>query len=205
MDKKFTTYKFRAECATDVQAIRAALLPWVFEWQETRDVETFDGIDYPTAGMTVEFSTVDDGPTFNEIQWLLDGISNAHIAAESIQPTEKYTGEREIRRNFDQPTKRPNDVLIERAVKSSRRRLQALQLEIERVTRTIQTYGTALRTGSKWEPNPVDGSSPGYMALVNGPVKGVVQMLRISPPIGCKKWQSKQQQYINERLATIES
>lgn len=202
-NEKQTSYKFRAECATDVQAIRAVLLPWLYQWVETKDILEFKDVEYSMPSMTVELSLIDGGPNLHEIQWLLDAIDNAHIAAETINLTEEYTGERELRRIFDLPATRPNNALLEEIVKLSRSRLQTLQLETERVARSIQKYSGALQKGNKWNPMPSDGSNPGYLLAVNGPVEGITQFMRITPPMGCKNWESKSDQYIRERMATI--
>lgn len=47
------TFRFRAECSTDAQAIRATLKPWLFSWNESRDYLEHLGVKYPVPDVTV--------------------------------------------------------------------------------------------------------------------------------------------------------
>lgn len=198
-----TTYKFRAECTADAQAIRAVLLPWLMEWAETRKNLTHEGVVHPMPDVVVEFSIVDDGPSYDEMLWLIDGIGNCHIAAETITTAENYTGERISRKEFDSPAKRPSKELLNRVLTAVKARQQALNLELERTLQLYRTYETAGRLGDKWQPYNPGEPSPGWLMVVGHKPTGLNSIRRISAPFGSKKWQKLGNEIVNGRFFTI--
>ena len=198
-----STYKFRAECATDAHAIRAVLFPWLHHWSEQRDNIEHEGVEYPVPDVVVEFSVVSTGPSLNEVRWLIDGIDNCHVAAESVERVEDYTGERVSRRTFATPAELPRADALGQAISAARVRFQVLHLEMERIQSLIATYSIAYRQGAKWEAPSADAPSPGWLAAVSGPVEGLTAIRRVAAPLGCKKWQSKGDAIVKARIATI--
>lgn len=200
-----STYKFRAECATDAQVVRAVLLPWLLHWSEQRENLEYEGVEYPAPDVDVEFSVLPSGPSLNEIRWLLDGIDNCHVAAESIEHVTQYTGERASRRSFTAPTELPSATTLSQSIAAARVRLQVLQHEMERVQGFIATAGVALRQGKRWEAPAPDAPAPGWLVPVPGPTAGLTAIRRISAPAGCKKWQAKGDLIVKARLTTIDA
>lgn len=198
-----TIFKFRAECATDVQAVRAVLLPWLFDWCERRVNIDHEGLEYPGPDVDVEFSVLSGGPSLNEIRWLLDGIDNCHVVAESIEHAADYTGERATRRAFTAPAELPPSDVLGQAVGAARVRLQVLQLEMERIQSLVATYNAALRQGTKWKAPAPDAPAPGWVVPVPGPTEGLTAIRRISAPLDSKKWKSKGDAIVKGRLITI--
>ncbi|QDZ26597.1 hypothetical protein [Noviherbaspirillum sp. UKPF54] len=199
------TFKFRAECFADTQAIRAVFLPWIMEWKETRSNIDLDGVIHAMPDVDVEFSVVSDGPTLGEMRWLIDGISNCHVAAETIETSENYTGERNSRQAFAAPASRPRDEILRQALGTVKTRRQVLNLELERTLQTHRTYDTASRLGNKWQPFHSDESNPGWLVPVPHEPTGMTALRRISAPIGCKNWQKLGQQLVSARISTIEA
>ncbi|OOG58015.1 hypothetical protein B0E49_04065 [Polaromonas sp. C04] len=198
-----TTFKFRAECAADAQVIRAVLLPSLLHWQETRDTLEHDGGLHALPDVTVEFSILAGGPALDEIWWLVDCVCNCHVAAESIELIENYTGERKTRRRFEAPARMPSRELLRQAVAAVKRRQEVLRLELERVQQLYQTCETAARLGDKWQPVNPQIPSPGWVVLVELEGTGHTAMRRISAPLGCKQWQRLEKSLVNGRMFTI--
>lgn len=200
-----TKFKFRAECSADAQAIRAIFLPWVHDWTETRDNLVHEGTVYPMPDVVVEFSIVEDGPYYEEMLWLIDGITDCHVAAETLAPVESYTGERSERERFGAPAQRPPKELMDQFLEAVQRRQQALNRELERAMQVRQTYANATRLGDKWQPHSPDEPSPGWLVVVGHKPTGLTSFRRISAPIGCKNWKKLEKRLVEGRFATIES
>lgn len=204
-----TKYKFRAECATDAHVIRAVLFPWFHDWSERRENIEYEGVEYPApdvdvnVNVNVEFSVVSAGPSLNEIRWPLDGIDNCHVAAESIERVEDYTGDRVSQQAFAMPAELPRAGALGQAITAARVRFQVLQLEIERVQNLIGTCRLAYRQGAKWNAPSADAQSSDWLTAVGGPVEGLTAIRRIAAPLGCKKSQSKGDAIVKARIATI--
>lgn len=198
-----TTYKFRAECIADAQAIRAVLLPWLLEWSETRDNLIHEGVVHPMPDVVVMFSIVEDGPSYGEILWLIDGIGNCHVAAETVVEAENYTGERSSRDAFELPAIRPSKEILNRVLGAVKTRQQALNLELERALHLYRTYETAGRRGDKWQPFNPGEPSPGWLVILGHKPTGLHSIRRISAPFGCKKWQKLGDEIVKARFSTI--
>ena len=196
-------YKFRAECTLDAQAVRAVLIPWLLEWTETRNNFIHEGSVHLVPDVVVEFRILDEGPSYGEILWLIDGIGNCHVAAETLSTVENYSGERISRRAFHSPATHPNKELLNRALAAVKTRQQTLSLELERALRLYRTYETAGRLGDKWQPFSPDEPSPGWIIPVEHETSGLISVRCVSAPIGCKKWQKRGNEIINARLSTI--
>lgn len=197
------TYKFRAECAADAQAVRAVLLPWLMEWQETRDNMNYEDALHAMPDMTVEFSLVEEGPSLDEMLWLLDGIDNGHVASDTLATIESYTGERGFRGAFESPARRPNKEVLRRALVAVRARQQVLGLELERALQLHRTYEAASRLGDKWQPFSPDEPSPGWLVAFEHKPSGLTALRRIRAPLGCKNWEKKGDGIVKARTLTI--
>lgn len=197
------TYKFRAECAADAQAVRAVLLPWLMDWQETRDNMNYEDALHAMPDMTVEFSLVEEGPSLDEMLWLLDGIDNCHVASDTLATIESYTGERRFRGTFESPAKPPSKEVLRRALVAVRARQQVLGLELERALQLHRTYDAASRLGDKWKPFSPDEPALGWLVPIEHKPTGMTAIRRISPPLGCKKWEKLGNGIVKARVATI--
>lgn len=197
------TYKFRAECAADAQAIRGVLLPWLMEWTETRDNLIHEGVVHPMPDVVVKFSIVEDGLSYGEVLWLIDGIGNCHVAAETIVEAENYTGERSSHDAFELPAIRPSKEVLNRVLGAVKTRQQALNLELERTLQLYRTYETAGRLGDKWQPFSPGEPSPGWLVILGHKPTGLHSIRRISAPFGCKKWQKLEDEIVKARFSTI--
>ena len=97
-------YRLRAECRYDCTTIRAALRPWLLSWKEApTHAENQSHIDANgvlwcsqdwDSETEVGLIMAQDGPTLNEIRWLLERLDDCHVAMETLNTAEEYTGER---------------------------------------------------------------------------------------------------------------
>jgi len=200
--KNATAYKFRAECAADVQAVRAVLLPWAIEWSERRTNLDFEGARHVMPDVDVEFTVDDDAPTLNEMIWLLDAIDNCHVASQTLAIAELYTGEREIRETFEAPAKRPSASVLQQVKAAVRTRQNVLGIELERVLQLHRAYDSAARLGDKWQPFYPHESRPGWLVPVEH-APGLTSLRKIDVPLGCKKWEKLGDGLVKARMSAI--
>jgi len=196
-------YKFRAECATDAQAIRATLRPWLFSWNEHSDTVEHLGTEYAVPDVVVEFSVLHDGPTLREIRWLMDAIDNCHVPAESVELLHDYSGERTSRRRFQGAVERPSKTQFQQLQEAARIRLQVLHAELERNKLLLKLLNTALKSPAALTSLELKEDSPGWLAVTSGPVDGLTAIRCICAPIGCKNLASRGDSFVNARLVTI--
>jgi hypothetical protein len=197
----FATYKFRAECATDAQAFRAVLHPWLMEWSERRENIEYDGVRHAMSDVTVEFSILPDGPSFGELVWLVDGIDNAHVASDTLATVEAFTGERTFRSWFDAPAKRPGREILSKALEAVRTRQKVLILEQERALQLNRIVDSALRLGDKWQPSRT--AKPGWIVPITHELSGLTAIRRISAPLSCRNSEKEGEGIVMARVATI--
>lgn len=196
-------YKFRAECATDAQAIRATLRPWLRSWNEHSTTVEHLGTEYAVADVDVDFSIDCDGPNLREIRWLMDAIDNCHVPAESVELVNDYTGERTSRRRFQGAVERPSKTQLQQTQAAARIRVQVLHAELERIQLLLKLLNTALKSPSALTSLELKEDSPGWLVLTAGPAEGLTAMRRICAPIGCKNLASRGDSFVNARLVTI--
>lgn len=121
-----TIYQLRAEFKGDCDHIQAILLPWLVSWKEAislQDESSFiqsDGVIWVekpcVLDPVVRFIIVDGGPNLNQIRWFIDKLIDCHVAAETVNTRELYTGER-IYEELDSLMTVPPTVMIEKAEK----------------------------------------------------------------------------------------
>ena len=195
-------FKFRGECSADAQAIRAILLPWLIDWQEVRSKIEFEGSIYAIYDVNVVFSLTDDGPSLNEMLWLIDAIDNCHIAAETLARKDDYTGERQKRETFGLPAQRPCDDILQRVSAAVKAHRNFLNFEQNRYGHLLDTYTTARRLGEEWNPFPPTGR-PGWMIVAEQLPTGLKSILRISAPIGSNNLKKLGDAVVKTRVSTI--
>lgn len=91
--------KLRCEYLSDALLLRLALAPWVLTWREVEldaPVDPEAGARPKMTGMdrSIEFEVTDKAPTLDHLRWLLSKVTDMHVAAESLNYAERYTGER---------------------------------------------------------------------------------------------------------------
>ena len=202
--KNATVYKFRAECAADVHAVRAVLLPWAIEWSERRTNLEFEGARHVMPDVDVEFTVDDDAPTLNEMIWLLDAIDNSHVASQTLAIAELYTGEREMRETFEAPAKRPSASVLQQVKAAVRTRQNVLGIELERVLQLYRADDSAARLGDKWQPFYPHESRPGWLVPVEH-APGLTSLRKIDVPLGCKKWEKLGDGLVKARMSAIQA
>jgi hypothetical protein len=196
-----STYMFRAECAADAHAIRGVLHPWLMEWNERRDNIEYEGVRHAMFDVAVEFSIVAEGPSLGELVWLVDGIDNAHVAADTLATVDSYTGERTFRRWFDAPAKRPDKEVLSRALEAVRTRQQVLILEQERALQLNRIIDSALRLGDKWKPSGT--ATPGWIVPITHKLSGLTAIRRITAPLSCRNLKKEGDGIVLNRVTTI--
>jgi hypothetical protein len=81
-----------------------------------------------------------DGPSLNEIRWLVNSLQDCHVAAETLEPLDSYTGERMDYELLDEIATRPNKAVIEAAMESIADCQKFLFSESERAAEAIQQF-----------------------------------------------------------------
>ena len=203
-DNKCKTYKFRAECAADAQAIRSLLLPWSVDWKESRENMEHEGSIYQMPDVEVEFSIVDGGPTLNEIQWLIDGIDDCHVASETVEEIESYTGERVSRRAFAAPAKQPSEGLMKKAQATAILRQRVLKNELQRAQHLHMTF-EAIRISGNTKSAGLEGPNPGWIAVVEHKPTGLSSVRRVTARGFGKNMKKMEHVRVDARMTTIDS
>jgi hypothetical protein len=201
--KSNNIFEFRGECSADAQAIRAVLFPWLMDWREARSNLDFEGEKYAMADVSVVFSLTADGPSLNEMLWLIDAIDNCHIAAETLSRAEDFTGERQNRGTFEFPAQRPSDDILQRVNAAVKAHQHLLSLELNRYSHLGRTYNTACRLGDKWNPFRSNGSRPGWLVIAEHPPTGLKAIRKVSAPIGRENLEKLGNTVVDSRMSTI--
>lgn len=115
-------YAMRTECHADSVIIRAVLGRWVAMWREDSVLFTAtDGRVLSEPDMDVAFSLKPGAPNINVLRWLIDSLSDCHIAAQSLMPAGKYTGDRMDYKKLDRLKERPTVAVFQEALLGARR------------------------------------------------------------------------------------
>jgi hypothetical protein len=177
----FATYQFRAECLADAELIRSTLWPWVLEWKVVMSPIEHDGLLLRTSDAEVEFTASEAAPPIEQLRWLIDGLINCHIAAETIQLTHEYTGERVLRRNWTGPVQRPDFEVMTKAVAAIVKRQEVLRIESERSQHVYRTLKTVQDLGARWTPPSEDSAAPGWLAVMENGIPNLQRLVRVTP------------------------
>lgn len=87
------SYQMRTECQPDCDVARGLLNPWLASWTEN-SARCPDTGDLLPPDMDVEFTLVESAPELCTLRWLLSLAVDLHVAAESLDLAEKYSGKR---------------------------------------------------------------------------------------------------------------
>lgn len=90
-------FKFRAECKHDVKLIKKALKEYILHWKESDVYLDVKPVPHKIPDVDVEFETVENGPSLDEIRVIMNSIQDCHIPTQSINYLESYTGDRYYR------------------------------------------------------------------------------------------------------------
>ena len=99
-----TTYKFRAECERDCQLAFVILSYWVIAWT---DEKLFFEDGRWSGEMESTFTLKDDSPGHDFLIWILDKAVDLHVATDTLEPVEQYTGERKYGKTISPEGKHP--------------------------------------------------------------------------------------------------
>jgi len=135
-------YAMRTEYVSDCHLLRAILMPWAYDWAETRaQLPLDDGTPAYLPDVDVVFSVVQGGPHLDEIRWLFNCIVDCHVAAESVALADEYTGDRIHYDELDRLMRRPSDNVIKRARDSMKACYQEETRNLETVERLNAEMG----------------------------------------------------------------
>lgn len=117
-----TKYGLRTECRFDCTLIIAILRIWLVSWKESSGYQHDDsyvdvnGFIWSSQNWgldtDVQFIIKPDGPSLNEIRGLLSELIDCHVAAESVNFLDKYTGERMDYEELERVAVLPNKKMI---------------------------------------------------------------------------------------------
>lgn len=123
--------RMRTQCRSDSQRIQGLLLPWILSWKESSGNRTDDShID--NAGVIwasqtwafdteVQFNLKKNGPNLQEVRWLIDKLVDCHVAAESVNIADHYTGQRLSFRVYESQMSAPSRGIIGTAMRALHR------------------------------------------------------------------------------------
>lgn len=122
------SYKMRAECRSDCEHIRGVLFPWLLSWKEYSGVQ-IDSINTPdegifststqwTAETEIQFTLKANAPSLDELRWFIDKLADCHVAAESLNTSEHYSGTRIESEQLDKRLALPSRVFISMAMRA---------------------------------------------------------------------------------------
>lgn len=133
-----TKYQMRTKCRFDCESIRAILGPWLVSWKETSGYKYDDshvdanGVIWASmnwgADTDVQFIVREDSPTLNEIRWFMGKLTDCHVAAESLNTLEQYTGARIDYDLLESLKTRPSLAMISKAMRSLSKRKQLCEI-----------------------------------------------------------------------------
>lgn len=95
MSKAFRSYTFRAECEWDALLFRAATRKWTqsVNMKELKLTDD-DGTQWSIPDREVVME-IEESIGLANLRWIAEQITDCHVIAESLQTSDKYTGERE--------------------------------------------------------------------------------------------------------------
>jgi hypothetical protein len=91
-------YKFRAEMPIDAELIKKALKNSIVDWKEFDVFLDLPEGPYKVPDIEVIVEIIESGPTLDEIREIMNNITDCHIATQTLNYLDEYTGERN--RNF---------------------------------------------------------------------------------------------------------
>lgn len=111
----------RTECYADSVIIRATLGRWVTMWRDDNVVYIKeDGTSWTEPDMHVAFSLNSSAPKLNVLRWLIDSLTDCHVAAQSLMSAAEYTGNRMDYDKLDRLKERPTVAVLEEALQGVR-------------------------------------------------------------------------------------
>jgi hypothetical protein len=157
------------------------------------------------ADTDVEFSIVEGGPELQQLRWLIGGIKDCHVAAETVERAENYTGERHFDHERELLEQRPsNDMLaaVARAMKAS---LQGQDVAAARTREVMAGVEAEMRFPGKSEARPMsERGGPGWMLVVEHPLTGLTAIRRVDAPRNLRNWQSMKSRTVKARMTALQ-
>lgn len=175
-----STYKFRAECATDAQLVRSLFLPWLQSWKEAQCADFINGELHHLGGAEVTVTLFNSAPSFGELLWLIDTLHNCHVIGDTFAPAQRYTGERKMRYEFSSPAMRPSAEVLLEAKGAVQLRHQLLEIELERAQYIAKRQAAIAEQGPAWKAPSQHDESPGWLVCIEAKAAGVTAIRRVA-------------------------
>lgn len=196
--------KLRTECPVDAEAVRSVLLPWVLAVETKSEPLEYDGNLLRSVDAESTFKLCPGAPSVEELRYILDAVPNAHYAADTIELAETYTGEREPRHAWTGAVKRPSRQALSAVLDAVSDRQRVLEAELERMQKAYRTLRAMHDLGNRWTPPSGDGSSAGWIALVQKPGTDLSRLVVVeAPSLADVRSSAKQEREVNKRLTVI--
>lgn len=137
--------QMRTEYRLDCEHIRGLLRPWLLNWKESSRDQTDDshtdnnGVVWASMNWTsetdVQFVLKADGPNLHEVRWFIEKLADCHVAAESVNTTSQYTGERIAPCILESKMNAPSRTMIGMAMRALRQQRERSEYSAEKATR----------------------------------------------------------------------
>lgn len=197
---------FRAECPSDVEAIRSVMYRWTLGFQTEAQPLEHEGASYRGTDTEVKLTLRPDAPSVSELRHIWDAIPNAHIAADTLQPEQGYTGEREPRYPWTGDVRRPSKKVLSEALECVVRRQEVLEAELVRMQQTYRELRAMHDLGENWKPSVREGYSPGTMCMAQVPGTDLTRVIKVSlTNPAMKTTAAKMAREVQTRLLVINS
>ena len=178
--KTSPTYKFRAECATDAQLVRAMLRPWLQSWKEEQSPMNYKGKLHYLGDTEVTVTLVAGAPSYGELLWLIDSLHNCHVVGQTFALVQRYTTERSSRRAFAEPAVKPSNEVVLTALDAVQARECLLELEHARAQYIAKLQSEVVEQGDAWTA-PAEGvDQPGWLFAVTEKSTGLVAVRSVA-------------------------
>ena len=178
--KTTPTYKFRAECATDAQLVRAMLRPWLQSWKEEQSPMNHKGQLHYLGDSEVTVTMVAGAPGYGELLWLIDSLHNCHVVSQTFALAQKYTAERSSRKAFAEPAVKPSKETLLAALDAVQARECLLELEHARAQYIAKLQSEVAEQGDAWTA-PAEGiDAPGWLFVVKDKSTGLLAIRSVA-------------------------
>lgn len=149
-----TRFGMRTEFRGDCRLIISLIKSWLLSWKESSGYTADDShVDDEgrywssqnwSMDTDIEFILKKNGPTLNELQWLINAIVDCHVPAQTVALLDKYTGERINHEVLDEIATPPRDEILKAAIESVKKQQDSIEMQLEIYQTTIERFRAQL-------------------------------------------------------------
>ena len=196
----------RTECPVDAEMIRCVIQPWLLSAETKCEPLEYEGKRLRSSDTEAKLTLRPGAPSVEQLRYIFDAVPHAHYAADTMATAANYTGEREPRNAWTGAVERPTREVLGVALSAVATRQKVLEAELDRMQKAYRTLRAMHDLGKRWTPPVGEGSSPGWMALVEQPGTDLKRIVMVEAPnLTDLRSPLKQEREVNKRLMVINS